>query len=233
MLVKWLGEYASLSDSTHEDDNPHEDDSIIEDDSAIENGNASEDNKATGTTVQSACGLPRWLSINKESLDARTDSVRRCGEWVFWWNMLDGMEAEVSQVLSPIHARSLTIKSRMSSVYSNMSWITCRDLEWALSTLHTRGDVAPRLSLKLSPVLQHLMVDLEMWTNARASTLQAPDVRWNLDLTALDPLVVPLQTLTICGTLCAPGEPGVLKARLLATYKTEAIRLREDPQGRE
>jgi hypothetical protein len=48
MLVKWLGEYASLSDSTHEDDNPHEDDSIIE------NGNASEDNKATGTTVQSA-----------------------------------------------------------------------------------------------------------------------------------------------------------------------------------
>lgn len=178
-------------------------------------------------------GLPRWLSINKESLDARTDSVRRCGEWVFWWNMLDGMEAEVSQVLSPIHARSLTIKSTMSSVYSNMSWITCRDLEWALSTLHTRGDVAPRLSLKLSPVLQHLMVDLEMWTNARASTLQAPDVRWNLDLTALDPLVVPLQTLTICGTLCAPGEPGVLKARLLATYKTEAIRLREDPQGRE
>lgn len=54
MLVKWLGEYASLSDSTHEDDNPHEDDSIIEDDSDIENGNASEDNKATGTTVQSA-----------------------------------------------------------------------------------------------------------------------------------------------------------------------------------
>lgn len=104
--------------------------------------------------------LPQWLVINKESLYTGIDQMLRRGEWVFWWNMLGGMDAPVSSALNPPLFRSLTIKSRERSLLRNSN-IDGRELRWELSAHWSQRDVASRLALKLSPTLKSLTVDLE------------------------------------------------------------------------
>lgn len=60
--------------------------------------------------------------------------------------MLDDMDAQISEVLNPSHVRSLTIKLRDRSLYSNMAFLPGKDLKWSFLTHFTRGNVALRLS---------------------------------------------------------------------------------------